>query len=494
MASSSTYAQFIAHLQKIADINYAAAVLVWDKETNLPPGGAGLRARQTATLAGMAHELFTDPKTGALLDDLEQDPRLSATQRRNVEEVRRDYDRATKFDSAFVERMSRLSSAGYHAWAKARDENDFSHFEPALADLVEIKREAAGILRYDEHPYDALLDEFEPGYRTAQVEQLFADVRSELVDFAREVREKSSADDSFLDQHFPHDQQWAFGLEILRRLGYDFDTGRQDKSRHPFTISFGARDVRVTTVVNEQNFSSMVWSTIHEAGHALYEQGLPAEQYGLPLGQSVSLGIHESQSRLWENNVGRGRPFWEANLPLAKSYFPEQFKEVELPQFLGAINRVFPSPIRIESDELHYHFHIMIRFEIEKALIEGSLTVKDVPQIWNEKYKQYLDLDIADDNQGCLQDIHWSSGSFGYFPTYSLGSFYAAQFYAQAKKDITGLEAQIAAGNNQPLLDWLRDKIHRHGKRYSANELCTRITGETLNFKYFMDYARQKYP
>ena len=491
--STTIYQQFTEHLQKIADINYATAVLHWDKEVNLPKGAAGPRTRQLATLSGLAHQLYTSPETQNLLAQLEEDPNLTAKQRRNVEEERRNFDRATKFDQAFVERSSRLISTAYHAWIKARSENDFAHFQPALQDLIELKREEAKIVGYSDHPYDALLDEFEPGYRSAQLDQLFTAVRSELVDFAREVRQKAIVDDGFLRQHFPKDQQWEFGLELLRRIGYDFDRGRQDLSPHPFTINFGSQDVRVTTTVDESNFSNMVWSCIHEAGHGLYEQGLPNEQYGLALGSSVSLGIHESQSRLWENNVGRARPFWEANFPLAQEYFPAQFQDIKLDHFLQAINKVMPSPIRIESDELHYHFHIMIRYEVEKALIEGSIEAKDVPALWNAKYKSYLDLDIPDDNQGCLQDIHWSHGSLGYFPTYSLGSFYAAQFFAQAKKDIPGLEAQISKGNNQGLLDWLGENIHQHGRFYSANDLCTRITGETLNFKYFMDYAREKY-
>lgn len=488
------YDRFVQHVQKVADLFYATAILHWDKEVNLPPKGAGLRARQIATLEGMGHQLFTSSETLDLIHELNaSNATLDDQQKRNVSLLHKDYKRQAKFDEAFVVRRSKAISKGYHAWLAARKGNDFSLFQDALSDLIEIKKEQAEILGYAAHPYDALLDEFEPGYTAQQLDILFKDVREQLVDFAATIRSKPQVNDQFLFQKYPDQQQWDFGLEILKRIGYDFDRGRQDRSPHPFTINFGSQDVRVTTVVDEQNFASMCWSCIHEGGHALYEQGLPEDQYGLPLGSSTSLGIHESQSRLWENNVGRSRNFWQAQLALAKKYFPEQLKGIELDQFIAGINKIEPSPIRIESDELHYHFHVMVRYEIEKALIEGSMKVKDIPAVWNQKYKAYLGLDIKDDNQGCLQDIHWAHGSIGYFPTYSLGSFYAAQFFAQAQKDIPGLDQQIREGNCLPLLTWLRENIHQHGRMYSADELCKRITGESLNFKYFMDYASAKY-
>ena len=491
---NTTYDRFVQHVQKISDLFYATAILHWDKEVNLPPKSAGLRARQIATLEGMGHQLFTSAETLDYINQLKADfSNLDERQQRNVTLLNKDYDRQVKFDENFVIRRSKAISTAYHAWLEARKFNDFKVFEKPLAELVALKKEQAEIMGYDEHPYDALLDEFEPGYTSKQLDTLFKDVREQLVDFASTIRSKPQVDDQFLFQKYPDQQQWDFGLEILKRIGYDFDRGRQDRSPHPFTINFGSQDVRVTTVVDENSFASMCWSCIHEGGHALYEQGLPEDQYGLPLGSSTSLGIHESQSRLWENNVGRSRNFWQAQLDLAKQYFPSQLNGINLDQFIAGINKIEPSPIRIESDELHYHFHIMVRYEIEKGLIEGSIKVQDIPDIWNQKYKDYLGLDIKDDNQGCLQDIHWAHGSIGYFPTYSLGSFYAAQFFAQAQKDIPDLDQQIQGGNCLPLLDWLRHNIHQHGRMYSADELCKRITGESLNFKYFMDYARKKY-
>ena len=488
------YDQLVEHIQKIADLQHATAVLHWDKEVNLPAKSAEGRSRQIATLDGMAHQLFVSSKTKELLGALEaQYTQLEEKEKRNVALIHRDFERANKLDEAFVMRRSRLISEGYHAWLKARQENDFSLFAPALTELVELKKEEAEQMGYTEHPYDALLDEFEPGYRSSKLDILFTEVRRQLVDFAAAIREKEQVDDRFLHQHYADQKQWDFGLDLLRRIGYDFDYGRQDRSPHPFTITFNSRDVRVTTIVDEGNLASMVWSCIHEGGHALYEQGLPFEQYGMPLGTAVSLGIHESQSRLWENNVGRSRTFWETHLSLAKEYFQGQLASVDLDQFFKGINKVFPSPIRIESDELHYHFHIMVRYEIEKALIEGSLTVKEIPSVWNQKYKDYLGLDIKGDNEGCLQDIHWAHGSIGYFPTYSLGSFYAAQFFAQAEKDLPNLTEQMAKGDTSKLLTWLRQNIHQYGRRYEADELCERITGEPLNFNYFMEYVRKKY-
>ncbi len=282
-------------------------------------------------------------------------------------------------------------------------------------------------------------------------------------------------------------------MDLLKQMGFDFEAGRQDISSHPFTTNFGPLDVRVTTRVNENDFHEMTWSCIHEGGHALYEQGLLAENYGLPAGEPISLGIHESQSRLWENNVGRCLPYWKGNYKKLVHLFPENLANVDVTSFYKAINLVKPSLIRTNADELTYHFHILIRFEIEKALIENKITVEELPEYWNSKYKEYLGIDVTDDAHGVLQDIHWSHGSFGYFPTYSLGSFYAAQFYAQAKKDIKGLEAEIEKGNMKPLLNWLREKVHHHGRTLTSNELCLKLTGEALNFNHFMSYAKEKY-
>jgi len=349
------------------------------------------------------------------------------------------------------------------------------------------------LVGFKQHPYNALMDEYEPGATVSQLDKLFTDVRRQLVDFVAEIRQKKQVDDSFLYKKWSKDKQWNFGIEILKKIGYDFSAGRQDISEHPFSTTFSPEDVRITTRIDEKNFGNMLWSCIHEGGHALYEQGIPTEAYGTPIGNAVSLAIHESQSRLWENNVGRGLPFWKANYKELKKQFPKNLAGIGLQKFYKGINKIMPSPIRTESDELHYHFHVLIRYEIEKGLVEDSLDPAELKTIWNDRYKEYLGLDIKDDKTGILQDIHWAYGSIGYFPTYSLGSFYAAQFYAQAKKDIPDLEKKISSGDNRSLLDWLRKNIHQHGSRYNPNALCKRVTGETLNFKYFMDYVKEKY-
>lgn len=487
------YSEYTERLQKIADVNYSIAILGWDKEVNLPSKGARFRSQQLATLSGIAHEMFVDPKLGDILQQLNEGNSLNVQQTKNVNLSLRDYERTKKLSKAFVVKRATLISEAYHKWVEAKAAKNFSIFKPALVKLIELKREEADIIGYKEHPYDALLDEYEAGAKTSELTILFKDVREQLVDFVKKISEHPQVEDKFLHAFYPKDKQWVYGLDILKSIGYDFEAGRQDISPHPFTTNFSPEDVRVTTRIDENDFSNMVWSCIHEGGHALYEQGLSSDQYGLPLGSHTSLGIHESQSRLWENNVGRSREFWAYHYKNLQQTFPENLGDVSLDQFYAAINKVQPNMVRTEADELHYHFHVLIRFELEKGLLEGSLPITEIKDLWNAKYKEYLDVDIKDDSEGILQDIHWSHGSFGYFPTYSLGSFYAAQFFHQAEKEITGLRTQISNGKTDELLQWLRTNIHQYGRFYSSQELCTKVTGEPLNFKYFMNYAKEKY-
>jgi carboxypeptidase Taq len=490
---SLKYEQFKNHLQKVGDLKYAANVLHWDQEVYMPKNGAGPRAQQLATLSGVIHELSTDKKLGDLLAELRTDSTLTFEQKRNVEDAFDKYTKNLRYDVSFVQEMSMAVSEAFQSWNKAKEASDFSMFAPHLEKLVKLKRQETEILGYTDHPYDALLDQFEPKAKTADITALFEDVKSVMVDFVKEIAACPQNDDAFMSAHYDKDDQWDFGIELLTQMGYDFDSGRQDVSSHPFTTNFSATDVRVTTRINENDLNEMIWSCIHEGGHALYEQGLPTEEYGLAGGEYLSLGVHESQSRLWENNVGRGKSYWKANYASLKAKFPEALGNVSFDQFYRGMNIVKPSLIRTNADELTYHFHIIIRFEIEKALIEGSVEVNDLPALWNAKYKEYLDIDVPSDAMGVLQDIHWAHGGFGYFPTYSIGSFYAAQFYATAKEEIPGLEAEIEAGNMKPLLAWLREKVHAHGRIYTADELCERITGSKLNFSHFMTYARAKY-
>jgi len=490
---SEHYNSFVSKSQQIADINYSIAVLSWDKEVNLPKGSARFRSQQISTLATLAHGFIIDKKFKRLVDKLAADKSLNRQQKKNVNLSLESIEKATKFDSAFVKRRSELISQSYHDWVKAKEANDHSIFLPALEKLIALKKEEAEILGYKKHPYDALLDQYEPKSTVAKLDSLFTPLKRDLKKILRKINASKQVDNTFLHKRYPKNAQWKYGLDILEQIGYDFDIGRQDISIHPFTTSFSSQDVRVTTRIDEHDFSNMLWSCIHEGGHALYEMGLPAEQYGLPLGEAVSLGIHESQSRLWENNVGRSKAFWKHNFKSLKKKFPKQLEGISLNKFYKAINKVSPNLIRTEADELHYHFHVIIRYEIEKELMEGSITVNEIKENWNKKYKSYLGVDVPDDARGMLQDIHWSYGSFGYFPTYSVGSLYAAQFYAQAKKDIDGLELGISKGNCKPLLEWLRENIHRHGRLYYPEQMCKRITGEGLNSKYFLKYATEKY-
>ncbi|MDB5247626.1 MAG: carboxypeptidase [Segetibacter sp.] len=490
--STDLYDRYKQEMQKLADVKYSAAVLQWDQETYLPPKGADFRGRQIATLSEISHQMFTDEKVGNLLQDLVS-KELPAEQKRNVELTWEDFSRLKKLSPAFVRKMSEAVSASFHAWVEARKRNDFSIFEPLLAPLVDLKRQEAELFGYEGHRYNALMNEYEKGATVAMLDQVFSDIKTPLIDLFSEIQQKTVADDRFLFQHFSREKQWEWGLYLAKQLGFDLEAGRQDISEHPFTTSFSSRDVRITTRIDENDFANMTWSTIHEVGHGLYEQGLPSRQYGLPLGEYASLGIHESQSRLWENCIGRGSAFWQFYYPKLQQYFPSQFSNISKEQFVKAINKVQPSFIRTEADELTYHFHVMVRYELEKRLIEGSLQVHEIPLYWNDQYKALLGVNVKDDKEGCLQDVHWSHGSFGYFATYSLGSFYAAQFWEKAKTDLPGLEAGIASeGKTDELLEWLRDKVHRHGRYYTSDELCALVTGKKLDSTVFVNYLRQK--
>lgn len=491
-SSLELYNQYKSTMQKIADVKYAAAVLQWDQETYLPSKGADFRGQQLATLSEIAHEMFTGEKVGNLLQDL-LSAELPGDQKRNVELTWEDYTRLKKLSPDFVRKMSEAVSASFHAWMEARKQNQFTIFEEKLSPLVALKRQEAELYGYEAHPYDALMNEYEKGATVAMIDTIFEDVKAPLRNLLEKEQQKQLVDDSFLQRHFPKQQQWEWGIYLAKQLGFDFESGRQDISEHPFTTNFSSQDVRITTRIDENDFANMTWSTIHEVGHALYEQGLPTEQYGLPLGEYASLSIHESQSRLWENCIGRGTDFWDYYFPKLKEFFPKQFDDVSKGQFAKAINKVQPSLIRTEADELTYHFHVMVRYELEKRLIEGSLQVKEIPLYWNDQYKKLLGVDVPDDKQGCLQDVHWSHGSFGYFATYSLGSFYAAQLWQQAKKDLPGIGAQIATeGQTGWLLSWLRSNVHKHGRFYNSDQLCKLVTGKNLDSSVFVSYLTEK--
>lgn len=487
------YDSYVAKMARIADVRNASAVLQWDQETYLPPKGAAFRGQQISTLAELSHQLFSADDLGELLNSLKNDENLTAAQKRNVELTLEDYNKNKKYSPQLVRALSDAVNKAFHSWMEARKLSSFAHYQKDLDALVQLKKEEAGVLGFKQHPYDALLNEYEKGATVALLDKTFSDLLPQLGSLYEKILAAPPVDDSFLKQHFPQQEQWAWGIDLIKAMHFDFEAGRQDKSEHPFSISFHTQDVRITTRIDEEDFGNMTWSCIHETGHALYEQGLPVDQYGLPLGEACSYSIHESQSRLWENNVGRSKGFWQHFYPQLQQHFPAQFRAVSMDQFYKGINKVQRSLIRTEADEISYHFHVFIRYQLEKKLLEGSLQTADIPQFWNEQYKQLLAVTVPDDKTGALQDVHWSHGSFGYFPTYSLGSLYAAQFYQKAKADLPRLDAQIAEGNTLPLLQWLRQGIHAKGRFYTSEELCREITGETLNAAYFITYATEKY-
>jgi carboxypeptidase Taq len=491
--SADLYTAYQDITRKAADLQYASAVLGWDQEVYMPTKGFPYRGRQLATLASLAHEMVTSDSYGNILQELAGRGDLTEAESANVRLSLEDYEKGKKLSPDFVEALTQQTSNSYNAWIQARTENKYEVYALQLEKMIALKKQQADMYGYTDHPYNALLDEYEKGITVEILDPVFATVREQLPPFLAKIKAAHQVSDEIMNQVYPRQSQWDFSMDVLRKIGYDFESGRQDISEHPFTTSFAPTDVRVTTRVNENDFASLLWSSIHEGGHALYEQGLPEAQYGMPLGAAASLSIHESQSRLWENCVGRSLDFWQYFYPYLQQYFSTQLGSVSINDFYKAMNKVQPSLIRTEADEVTYHFHVMIRYEVEKELISGNVNPKDVRELWNSMYEKYLGLTPPDDLQGVLQDVHWAHGSFGYFPTYSLGSFYAAQFFDQATKEIPGLITQIQNGEFENLLRWLREKVHYHGRKYRSEELCRMITGKGLDFSIFMNYIQQKY-
>lgn len=466
------------------------AVLGWDERTHLPPAAAEHRAEQSALLAGLVHQRWTDPTFGRQIEELagDSDGDAALIARR----LRRQRDRRIKMPKTLVERLARIAIVGQQAWQDARQNNDFPTFQPVLKEIVELKRQQAEAIGYDDCPYDALLDEYEPEERTSRVAGVLGQLRDALTPLVGAIQQSGRHPNiALLYRDFPIARQERFGRTVASAIGFNFACGRLDETAHPFCTTLGPYDCRITTAYDEHHFGSALFSILHEAGHGLYEQGLPVEWFGLPLGEAISLGLHESQSRLWENFVGRGRPFWTFYYPHAQQQF-SALRDISFDDFYFAVNDVRPSLIRIEADEATYNLHILIRFELERALLDGQLQADELPVAWNEKYKNYLGIASPSDRDGVLQDVHWGAGLIGYFPTYALGNLYAAQFFAQAQCDIDDLDSRLAAGDFRPLLDWLRDRIHRHGQRWSSAELVRRVTGRELSIEPLMEHLRTK--
>lgn len=484
-------------LTEINDIESAASLLYWDQATYMPAGGAAARGRQMATLRQLAHIKFTDPTIGQLLADLrdyEASLSYDSDEASLIRITRHDYEKAVKIPASFTAKFSQHSAQCYEAWAKARPENDFAAVEPYLEKTLELSREMANFFPGYEHIADPLIDEADHGMKATSVRSLFAQLRQQLVPIVEAIASQPIADASVLHQTFPEDQQLAFSLQVIKQLGYDFQRGRQDKTLHPFMTKFSTGDVRITTRVRENDLNEGLFSTIHETGHALYEQGINREFEATPLAGGTSSGVHESQSRLWENFVGRSRNFWQFFYPQIQAAFPSQLSNVSLDTFYRAINKVERSLIRTDADEVTYNLHVMIRFDLELQLLEGSLAVRDLPQAWNERYRSDLGIVPPSDSNGVLQDVHWYGGMIGgMFQGYTLGNLMSAQFFDAALRANSAIPTQMTQGNFNTLHDWLKQNIYQHGRKYPPAELVERVTGTPLSIDPFINHIKRKY-
>ncbi|MEX2394482.1 MAG: carboxypeptidase M32 [Actinomycetota bacterium] len=485
---SKAYEELIARTKDASLLGSTAGLLAWDQETYMPPGGVEHRSRQMAQIAGLAHERRTDPRIGELLGECEADTELTADEfsdsGANIREIRKGYDRSTKIPTALVTEMAQTRSISHHHWIDARQTSDFAKFEPWLAKMVELSRKVAECYGWaeGEEAWDALAEGYESGMRASNVEEVFTPLRDRLQALISDLMDGSkrpSAD--FTTVELPIDLQTTFVAEIANAMGFDFERGRIDIAVHPFCGGTCPNDVRLTTRYRDDGFADSLGATMHEAGHGLYEQGLPIAHDGTPLGDAVSLGIHESQSRMWENFVGRSEAFWQWCHPRVQAHFGAPVSNLSQRDMYEAMNQVEPSFIRVEADEATYNLHIMVRFELERALMAGDLDAKDLPHEWNRRYKEYLGVDVPNDRLGCLQDTHWSGGAFGYFPTYTLGNLYAAQLFEKIGEDIPDLYSQFSRGDFSRLKTWLNTNLHAHGGRYPAAELCERVTGKPLS-------------
>jgi len=497
MNAQAAYDELIRRSRELSTLASCSSLLGWDEQTYMPPGGAEHRAAQLGLLAGMHHERATDPKLGELLglvesSDLIADP--ISTTAVNVRELRRSYNRLTKLPRTLVEELARTTSRGHQEWVAARHERNFGRLLPSLETIFALKRQEADCLGYHDVAYDALIDEYEPGAKSKDLATLFAALRNELVPLVKEIAAaKKKPDRSIMTREFPIDRQRIFGETVASAVGFDFRRGRLDSTEHPFCSGIGPGDTRITTRYDPRQFADAFFGILHEVGHGLYDQGLDPSHYGTPMGEAVSLGIHESQSRMWENVVGRSRSFWTYWFPIARQVFREALTDVSREDFYASMNVVEPSLIRVQADEVTYNLHVLIRFELEAALMKSDLPVAELPGAWNEKYQHYLGITPKHHAEGCLQDIHWSAGLIGYFPTYTLGNVYAAQLYGKADADLGGLSEPFARGDFSGLLDWLRQNVHIQGQRFRAADLAQRITGSPPDHRPLVKMLKAKY-
>jgi carboxypeptidase Taq len=489
-----TFTALLARMQELKDLQGIIGLATWDQETYMPAKADGARAHQLSTLQGLYHERLVDPRLGEGLAWAAEQPGLDADQRAMVRVLTQERDRAVRVPQALVKALAEAQSRGLAAWRLARKEKRFSLFQPALARILELRREQADAYGHDGERYDALLEGYEPGMRVARLTPVLTALRDALIPMVAAIAASPrKVPDVLAGRRFDGEAQWRFTLRLLEAVGFDLEAGRQDRSIHPFTGGTHPSDVRLTTRIDEANPLNALFSTIHEAGHGLYEQGFAEAHYRTPLAAAPSMGLHESQSRLWENVVGRSLAFWEHFYPALQEAFPQALAGVDVAAFYAVVNRVSPSLIRTEADEVTYNLHIVLRYEMELLLIHDELPLADVPAAWNERMKRYLGVTPPDDTQGVLQDIHWAWGEFGYFPTYSLGNLYSASLYRAAERALPDLTGKLRRGEVLPLRDWLRTQVHRQGYRLPAEELIRQVTGRGLTDTDFLEYLRSKY-
>jgi len=484
-------------LLEVGDLNHINALLEWDQSTYMPAGGAEARGRQSALLAQMAQEKFIDKKIGKLLDDLrpyEESLPYDSDDASLIRVTRREYERSIKVPPKFIGELNEHQAKSYQEWAEARPANDFNKVRNNLEKTLDLSRQLADFFPGYEHIADPLIDNADYGMKASSIRALFADLRDNLVPIVRAIASQPSIDDAMLHKYYPEAEQLSFGAEVVRQLGYDFNRGRIDKTHHPFMTKFSLGDVRITTRVQENDFGDCLFSNMHEAGHAMYEQGIDMSYEGMPLGGGTSAGVHESQSRLWENIVGRSHNFWEYMYPQLQSRFPEQLNGVALDAFYAAINKVEKSLIRTDADEVTYNLHVMLRFDFEVQLLEGSLSIRDLPEAWHERFEHDFGITPPNDSNGVLQDVHWFAGVIGgVFQGYTLGNILSAQFYSAALKAHPSIPDEMKQGKFDTLHGWLRENIYRHGSKFTAPEIIERASGSPLTIEPYINYLKTKY-
>lgn len=483
-------------LGEVADLGHATGLLGWDQQTYMPEGASEARGQQLATLGKLAHQKATAPLVGELLEALKgeyggADP--DSDEAALVRVAARDYDKAVRVPSEFVAEQAVVTTKAFEAWRESRSKSDFEIFRPHLEKVVDLVKRYITFFPPADHPYDVLLDDYEPGMKTADVQAIFDGLRPQQVRLIKAIASRPQVNDKFLHRKFPEKKLWDFSADITRAFGYDWSRGRMDKAPHPFESSFSIDDVRITNRYEPRQPMATLFSAMHEAGHAMYEQGVNRSYERTSLVHGASLAVHESQSRMWENLVGRSKPFWELMYPRLKRAFPTQLSGVGLKNFYSAINKVEPSTIRVNADEATYNLHIMLRLELEIKMVEGSVAIGDLPALWNAKMQEYLGIKPGNDADGVLQDVHWSYGSIGYFSTYALGNLISAQLWEKLRRDIGDLDGQVRAGKFEELLRWLRENIHRHGRKYNPQDLVQRVTGSRIAPDAYVRYLTTKY-